>query len=215
MPTRRSWILTCVAWAFLFMGYSLQASSQDLWPKESLPATSRLQVNGFYRFAATYLDEKVPYPRVADQVNTLPGRQIFVGDDAQLPNLWLNVKGKPGGNLSWSFDLFAFQFLNGKVGAAYSPPVVNSARPSLYAPLASARLAPSLGMNLGMNLSLQWSDRWAAHQLRLGGIHWYSFIGSIGAQPGHEPGHESFVAMERSLGCASITFGRNSLVFVV
>ena len=69
------------------------ALAQDLWPRESLPATSRLQVNGFYRFAATYLDEKAAYPRYPDQVSTLPGRQIFVGDDAQLPNLWLNIKG--------------------------------------------------------------------------------------------------------------------------
>jgi len=150
------------------------ALAQDLWPRESLPATSRLQVNGFYRFAATYLDEKVAYPRFPDQVSTLPGRQIFVGDDAQLPNLWLNIKGKPGGNLSWSFDIYAFQFLNGRVGAAYSGPVANAARPSLYDPLSSARLANSLGMNLGMNLALQWSDRRAAHQLRIGGIHWYS-----------------------------------------
>ncbi|MCE2840782.1 MAG: hypothetical protein LW729_05325, partial [Bacteroidetes bacterium] len=124
------------------------ALAQDLWPRESLPATSRLQVNGFYRFAATYLDEKVAYPRYPDQVSTLPGRQIFVGDDAQLPNLWLNIKGKPGGNLSWSFDIYAFQFLNGRVGAAYSPPVTSAARPSLYDPLSSARLANSLGMNL-------------------------------------------------------------------
>lgn len=160
--------------AFLPAWGGYGAFAQDLWPASSLPTTSRLQVTGFYRFAATYLDEQVAYPRTPDQEGTLPGRQIFVGDDAQLPNLWLNVKGKPGGNLSWSFDVYAFQFLHGKVGAAYSPLVPTAARPSLYNPLGSARLAPSLGMNLGMNLGLQWSDRWAAHQLRLGGIHWYS-----------------------------------------
>jgi len=148
-------------------------SNWGLFPLRPLPATRKIQVSGFYRFTGTYRNENLSYPRTP-QALAPPPKQIFVGDDAQLPNLWLNVRGRPGGNLSWSFDLFAFQFLDGRHGSAYSGQVPNTARPNPFAPLSSPRLANQLGMNLGMNLGLNWSDRKASHQLRLGGIHWYS-----------------------------------------
>ena len=156
---------------------SLPVTSPDstwgLFPMRPLPATRKIQVSGFYRFTGTYRIEDLSYPRTPLALPP-PPRQIFVGDDAQLPNLWLNVRGRPGGNLSWSFDLYAFQFLDGRHGSAYSGQVATAARPSPFAPLSSPRLAGQLGMNLGMNLGLTWSDKHISHQLRLGGIHWYS-----------------------------------------
>jgi hypothetical protein len=148
-------------------------SNWGLFPVRPLPATRKIQVSGFYRFTGTYRVEELAYPRTP-QALAPPPKQIFVGDDAQLPNLWLNVRGRPGGNLSWSFDLFAFQFLDGRHGSAYSGQVPNASRPNPFAPLGSPRLANQIGMNLGMNLGLSWSDRHVSHQLRLGGIHWYS-----------------------------------------
>lgn len=77
-----------------------------------------MQISGFYRFFATYQRQYDPYllnPVIGD--TALP-RNLFIGDDSQLPNLLINAGGKTSDKTSWGFDLMMFQFLDGMISPA-------------------------------------------------------------------------------------------------
>jgi hypothetical protein len=65
--------------------------SLGLTPKEFQKPKGSLQINGFYRFFATYTRQMMPYTLTSAPGDTVLPRSLFIGDDAQLPNLLLNV----------------------------------------------------------------------------------------------------------------------------
>jgi hypothetical protein len=104
-------------------------SEYGLMPKTEPMGSRSLQVSGFYRFFATYQRQLDPYllnPIIGD--TALP-RNLFIGDDSQLPNLQLNVSAKTSDKTFWSFDLMMFQFLNGVIGTSYSKTSTRFASP--------------------------------------------------------------------------------------
>jgi hypothetical protein len=143
-------------------------------PKVEPNGLRTLQVSGYYRFFATYQRQLDPYllnPIIGD--TALP-RNIFIGDDSQLPNLLLNVSAKTSDKTFWSFDLMMFQFLNGVIGTSYTGQVVDSLRPDIQRPLLGTRLGANLGMLLGINLSGNFKTDVGNINVTVGGIQWYA-----------------------------------------
>lgn len=145
-----------------------------LFPKEAPPKLYRFGVGGFYRFFGTYTQMDDPYllNEVIDDY-TLP-RNVFIGDDSQLPNLSLNFSGRPTANTAWGFDLYAFQFLNGQVNEAYSSQVATTALPSITNPLEGTRLAGNMGLLLGMNMYGSHATPYGSFNVGVGGLQWVS-----------------------------------------
>jgi hypothetical protein len=114
---------------------SLPNAGYGLFPKWEPKGLPSLQVNGFYRFFATYQRQLDPYLLNQITSDTALARTIFIGDDAQLPNLLLNVAGKTSDKTSWGFDIMMFQFLNGALGSSYGKQVSDSLRPNVQTPL--------------------------------------------------------------------------------
>ena len=151
-----------------------QELSSGLFPKKRTPRLYKFNVSGFYRFFSTYTQNDLPYLLTEDGNYVVPKKNLFIGDDAQLPNLMLNVSGRPSEQFSWGFDLYAFQFLNGMIDPAYSGQVATEDRPNIFDPFSGARLAPSMGFNLGLNMYGSYNSNFGEFNFRLGGIHWYS-----------------------------------------
>jgi hypothetical protein len=148
--------------------------SAGLFPQKPLPRLYKFNVSGYYRFFATYTQHELPYYLTEEGANIVPENNLFIGDDAQLPNLMINVSGRPSERFSWAFDLYAFQFLNGIIGPAYSGQVETEDRPSLFDPISGTRLAPNMGLLLGLNLMGSYQSDYGLFNFRMGGIHWYS-----------------------------------------
>ncbi len=140
------------------------------FPKMEPSRLRSINVNGFYRFFGTYRDMPGSY-RYLPQAN-LPQREVFIGDDTQLPNLMFFITGKSRSGLSWGLDLFAFQFLDRPGLPAYSPASPDTARPNIDNPLGSPRLGQSMLLNLGMNLYSTVQTSLGPLTVKLGGIHW-------------------------------------------
>ena len=84
--------------------------------------------------------------------DTVLPASLFIGDDSQLPNLQLTISGKPAPHTSFSFDVFAFRFLNGAIGTTYGAQVPDSL--SLFQdPLSGTRLGGQMNLNLGLNFT--------------------------------------------------------------
>ncbi len=150
------------------------SSDFGLMPKKDPGGLKNLQINGYYRFFATYQRQLDPYLLNAIIGDTALPRNIFIGDDAQLPNLLLNVSGKTSERTSWGFDIMMFQFLNGIIGTSYGAQVVDSLRPNIQNPLQSKRLGGNLGLNLGINLSGNFKTDVGNISVAVGGIQWYA-----------------------------------------
>jgi len=166
------------------------------FPKEKPNEIYQLRVNGFYRFFATNLNMPEPYTLVPGAVPALTNKRVlFIGDDTQLPNLWLNVSGRPSKKLSWGFDVFMFQFLNGNIQPVYSPPTPKENLPNVWNPLASPRLGQNMGLNLGINLYGSYVTDVGTFNLSMGGIHWLAIsdltLGSF-------TGYNRFMVYERN-----------------
>lgn len=140
------------------------------FPKMEPARLRSLNVNGFYRFFGTYRYMPGEYEFVAGA--TLLDREVFIGDDTQLPNLLVNISGKSRQGFSWGMDLFAFQFLDRPGLPAYSPATPDTSRPNLDRPLESPRLGQSMLLNLGMNLYANIATPLGPLSVKLGGIHW-------------------------------------------
>lgn len=140
------------------------------FPKMEPSRLRSINVNGFYRFFGTYRDMPGSYLFLPQA--SLPQREVFIGDDTQLPNLMFNITGKSRSGMSWGMDLFAFQFLDRPGLAAYSPATPDTSRPNLDNPLGSPRLGQSMLLNLGMNLYSTVNTSLGPLTVKLGGIHW-------------------------------------------
>lgn len=144
---------------------------QGVFPKEKPDEIYQIKANGFYRFFAT--NQQMPTPFLLDPASGAETQRntLFIGDDTQLPNFLVNVSGRPSRNVSWGFDVFAFQFLNGTINSAYGNQVQ---RPPVYDPRSTPRLGANMGLNLGLNLYGSYYTQHGTFNIRLGGIHWFS-----------------------------------------
>ncbi|GAB5556757.1 MAG: hypothetical protein SchgKO_09700 [Schleiferiaceae bacterium] len=160
-------------------GQSLDTNAVLEWrrgafPKEKDPEIYQIKADGFYRFFATHLQMDNPYILDPNSGAVTQDRTLFIGDDSQLPNLLVNVSGRPNKKVAWGFDIFMFQFLEGNIAPTYNPQVPTSSRPSVWDPLAGTRLGANLGLNLGLNLYGSFLTEYGTFNVRVGGIHWFS-----------------------------------------
>ncbi len=156
------------------------------FPKEKEDEIYQIKVDGFYRFFATHLMMDNPYLIDPNSGSYLDNRTLFIGDDSQLPNFLININGRPNKKVSWGFDLFMFQFLNGNINPTYTPPLADADRPNIWDPLSGTRLGQNMGLNLGMNLYGSYLTEHGTFNVRLGGIHWFSMTDlTLGAFQGY------------------------------
>lgn len=144
-----------------------------LFPKQESEKLYRFGVGGFYRFFGTYTQMDNPY-LVASPSFFTQDKNVFIGDDSQLPNLNLNFSGRPTEQTSWGFDVYAFQFLDGAVDQAYSGQTATNLRPTIYNPRNGRRLAGNMNMLLGMNLYGSHSNEYGSFNVGFGGLQWVS-----------------------------------------
>jgi hypothetical protein len=165
------------------------------FPKSLSFSKGSIQVNGFYRFFATYQKQNLAYPLSSAVGDTVLPRWLFIGDDSQLPNLLLNVSGRLQGGSSWGFDLRMFQFLNGSVGTSYGKQVADSLRPDVQYPRGGLALGGSLGTMLGVNLYGNFNTKKGQWAVKIGGIQWVSISDlTMGAFRGYN----RFILFERN-----------------
>lgn len=162
-------------------GKAQQASDSTLldwrrgsFPKEEPDEIYQLKASGFYRFFGTQLHMNSPYIIDANSNSVLDNNTLFIGDDSQLPNLLINLYGRPNKRVSWGFDIYMFQFLDGNIGSTYNSAAGPQAPPPVWDPLSGTRLGQNLGLNLGMNLYGSYLTEYGTFNIRLGGIHWFS-----------------------------------------
>jgi hypothetical protein len=141
-----------------------------IFPKQNSLQLGSVKVSGFYRFFATYQRQFDPYALTSAKGDTVLPRSVFIGDDAQLPNMLLNVSGNLKDGSSWGFDLRMFQFLNGNIAPSYGKQVADSLRPNLQKPLGTVSLGGNLGTMLGINLYGNFKTRHGNWGTRIGGI---------------------------------------------
>ncbi|MFY7849411.1 MAG: hypothetical protein ACOVSS_10120, partial [Bacteroidia bacterium] len=65
------------------------------YPKNPLPALRHFSVGGYYRFLANYRQLSQAYSHLENAP-----RNIFIGDDSQIPQLMLNLAGSTSANTS-------------------------------------------------------------------------------------------------------------------
>jgi len=141
------------------------------FPKMEPSRLRSVNAGGYYRYFMDYRYLPGGFEAVAGY--PLPERDIFIGDDSQLPQFMLNISGKAGKGATWGMDLFAFQFLEGNVASVYSLPVADSLLGHYDAPLNQPRIGGQMNMLLGMNLYSTVVTPLGGLGVRLGGIHWY------------------------------------------
>ena len=179
----RRWILSfCVAMTTSLLSAMSFEATNDTLPVDSnatgmLPSifrwpNSTIGVNGYYRFWGTYQREQHPYQLTSAIGSTALPTNLFIGDDAQLPNLWLNVSGSAPGGARWGFDLRVFQFLNGQISDSYGKQVADSLRPNVRYPLGGIPLGGNLGAMLGGTVYGDFRTKKGQWNTTIGGIQW-------------------------------------------
>lgn len=168
---------------------------RGIFPKEKPDELYNIKVNGFYRFFATHLYMPEPYLLDQNSLSFTKKNTLFIGDDSQLPNFLINVSGRPNKKVSWGFDIYMFQFLDGIIHPTYNGQVPSASLPPVWDPLSGDRLGQNLGLNLGINLYGTYHTRVGSFSLRMGGIHWFSIsdltLGSF-------KGYNRFMLYERN-----------------
>jgi hypothetical protein len=105
-----------------------------------------LEISGYYRFITNYRQLYETYSHLATNKNN-----IFVGDDSQIPQLMLNIKGDATSRTSFGTDLF------------------------LWTPMTGEGEKENVkGLNLGVNLSGNFVTDIGSFMVKAGGINWYA-----------------------------------------
>lgn len=105
-----------------------------------------LEISGYYRFMTNYRKLGDAYPHLENNKTN-----IFVGDDSQIPQLMLNIKGHASKNTEFGTDLF------------------------MWTPLTGAGESENIkGLNLGANLFGNFSTPLGNFIVKTGGINWYA-----------------------------------------
>ena len=116
-----------------------------VYPKKIISAIDNINISGYYRFLGNYSDMDLQYAEMG-----AIRRRIFIGDDSNIPQLLLNIAGKPSESTSFSTDLY------------------------IYTPLSGSTTDYSNGLNLGVNLTGTHKTSIGTFQIKTGGIHWYA-----------------------------------------
>lgn len=171
-----------------------------VFPKAPNSELYNFKISGFYRFFSTYLNFKDRYITFEnegepDNPTRIDEKVYFIGDDQFLPNLQLNISGRPSDKASWGFDVYAFQLLNGLVGTTYGRQVIDTLRPSIIEPLGGIRLGGNLNLQLGINMYGSYASPIGNFDIKAGGIHWTSISDLTMAT---NPGYNRFMLSERN-----------------
>ncbi len=128
-------------------------SSVGTFPKQLQASLKNISINGFYRFMSNYLHMKTPYVNSPSDTLSFASntKKIFIGDDSQIPELMLNISGKPSSKASFGTDLYLWNKMSGIDSNGYVR-----------------------GLNLGVNLYGNFSTSIGNFNIMTGGIHWYS-----------------------------------------
>lgn len=116
------------------------------YPKKTNALLEQFSVSGYYRFVANYRQLNEAYPHLVNNK-----RNLFIGDDSQIPQLLLNISGTVLKNASFGTDIFMWTPMTG----AGTPENV-------------------LGLNLGVSLYGTYSSKVGLFKVRAGGINWFS-----------------------------------------
>src|SRR6267378_2044561 len=79
-----------------------------LFPKQPEPVLKNFSISGYYRFLANYRNLGIAYPE-----NAKNPRTVFIGDDSQIPQLLLNISGKPSPATTFGTDLYLWSPMTG------------------------------------------------------------------------------------------------------
>jgi hypothetical protein len=104
------------------------------------------EVNGYYRFIGNYRHLSSSYAHLAANKNNL-----FIGDDSQIPQLMLNLKGYASDNAFFGTDLFMWTPMTGM-----------------------GEIENVKGLNLGVSLYGNFSTDIGNFNVRAGGINWFA-----------------------------------------
>jgi hypothetical protein len=123
------------------------------FPKKLEESVKNLNVSGYYRFIGNYLHMDKAYANSPSDTISFARtpNKLFIGDDSQMPELMLNISGKPSANTSFGTDLFIWNRMAGFDTSNYIK-----------------------GLNLGVNLYGSFSTKFGNFNIMTGGIHWYS-----------------------------------------
>ncbi len=114
------------------------------FPKSAKEVLEGLQINGYYRFITNIRNLKEAYTHLENNK-----RNIFVGDDSQIPQLMLNITGQSSNRTSFGTDLYLWSPMTG-----------------------NGQLENVKGLNLGVSLYGAFSTPVGNFNVRTGGINW-------------------------------------------
>ncbi len=150
-------------------------SKVGAFPKSAPDGLYKFNVSGEYRFFGTYLNMSTLYLLNEASQEIQRPRTLFIGDDSQLPNMTMNFSGRPARNAFWTFDLYAFQFLEGNVRPAYGAKIPTGQRPNIFNPIiATSKPGQSMGLLLGISTTGAISTDQGNFGFTLGGTQWLS-----------------------------------------
>lgn len=117
-----------------------------VFPKEKLPQLKNFSISGYYRFITNIRNLSDPYPELKNNP-----KNIFVGDDSQIPQLMLNITGKPTDKTTFLTDFY------------------------MWSPMMGGGTVENVkGLNLGVSLLGTHSTSVGNFKVLAGGINWYS-----------------------------------------
>ena len=145
---------------------TFETKSVGLFPKKLQTAMDNISVSGYYRFLGCYSAMENQYAEFG-----AIKKRVFLGDDSNIPQLMLNIGGRPTKNTSFSTDLF------------------------LWTPLTGSTTDYSKGLNLGVNLTGVHSTKYGTFGIKTGGIHWYTLSPMTFAS---NTGYNRFSVFERN-----------------
>jgi hypothetical protein len=125
---------------------SIEISDKGNFPKSAKEVLDGLQINGYYRFITNIRKMKETYSHLENNKTN-----IFVGDDAQIPQLLLNIAGNTSNKTSFGTDLFIWSPMTGQ-----------------------GQTENVKGLNLGISLYGNFSTSVGNFNVRTGGINWLS-----------------------------------------
>jgi hypothetical protein len=114
------------------------------FPKIAKEALEGLQINGYYRFVTNIRNLSQTYTHLENN-----RKNIFVGDDAQIPQLMLNISGQTSNKTSFGTDLYLWSPMTGQ-----------------------GQIENVKGLNLGISLYGAFTTKAGNFNVRTGGINW-------------------------------------------
>lgn len=125
---------------------TIEVLDKGNFPKVAKDVLEGLQIGGYYRFVTNVRKMTETYAHLENN-----RKNIFVGDDSQIPQLMLNIAGNTSPKTSFGTDLY------------------------LWSPMTGAGQIENVkGLNLGVSLYGNFSTSAGNFNVRTGGINWYT-----------------------------------------